>query len=210
MAVSDSRLVRFGGWLRSSADLEALQEVMWPLPSSWAGATTILHPKALPRRCCCNSSPPRRPAPRLRIRREAASGNDARQAHGSPGVPREKPLHSGEVDQGANSPEMSPTATRVVMSDDSPASDADKDEPAADDVSVSIQGKDGLEGSVWSDVFSKGFSPLPMQGAVRYWLRSDITLLFDILGTLLLCGCFALDTLDLNYVEQVAPCIAPV
>lgn len=47
-------------------------------------------------------------------------------------------------------------------------------------------------------------SQLPMAGAVRRIVKSDIVLLLDILGTLLLCACFALDTLPLNEFERVS------
>eukprot|EP00873_Tetraselmis_striata_P037879 jgi/Tetstr1/458143/TSEL_044635.t1 len=42
---------------------------------------------------------------------------------------------------------------------------------------------------------------LPMSDMVRKLVKSDIVLLLDIVGTLLLCACFALDTLPLNEFE---------
>uniref|UniRef100_A0A061S3N4 Voltage-gated potassium channel n=1 Tax=Tetraselmis sp. GSL018 TaxID=582737 RepID=A0A061S3N4_9CHLO len=45
-------------------------------------------------------------------------------------------------------------------------------------------------------------SELPMSRMLQKIVRSDIVLLLDILGTLLLCACFALDTLPLTAFEK--------
>ena len=62
--------------------------------------------------------------------------------------------------------------------------------------------------SIWKDSFVEAQEQpgrgLPMQEAVRFWLSSEITLLLEIFGTLLLVACFALETVNLNELQYVS------